>query len=994
MSERRRPWRRPTNSWQTLPQQPKGRRANVFTIPASAPFSATLARGVLQRFGRHLADVTIYLPTRRVARGIAEVFAREAGGATLLPDFRPLGDIDEDELLLTTAEEELDLPPAIAPLRRRLLLATLIRRWKHARDGGTMTFGQAAGLARSLAAVMDEVEQQGASLAGLEDIAPAALASHWAEVKDFLKLIDSEWPKLLRVEGRVNPETHRNAALRALARHLLESPPPGPVIAAGSTGSIPATAELLDSIARLPQGAIVLPGLDCELDAESWERLDPGHPQFTLKQLLDRISVPRAAVQDWAGADPRPECELLLREVLRPAPTTDAWRALAEREDPVLEKGVQHLTLLPAANPAEEAAAIALLLREFVEQPTGTAALVTRDRALARRVTAELSRWNIAIDDSAGRPLSLTPAGSFLCLIAEAADSGFAPVPLLALLKHPLASMGDAALLRRHARALDGHLRGPRPDGGLAGIANALRQAPRDLQSWFTKVIAILAPLEAALMDPEVAIGATLAAHVAAAEQLADVEKLWRGTDGEAANLLVSDLADAATRDLPAIESGSYAPLFRTLADEIAVRPAFGRHPRLAILGPLEARLQTFDLTILGGLNEGSWPASPADDPWFSRPMRTALGLEQPERAIGLSAHDFATLAAGPRVVLTRSLKSEGTPTVASRWIQRLVQLTRGLGLEDRLAPPGAWQQWRETLSHPGEQTPEKPPAPCPPVSERPRRMPVTDIEKWIRDPYAIYAKHVLALKPLDPLDQEIGPLERGSAMHKALERFAQKYPRELPAEAARDLIQIADEVFEELGTPKSVLSLWRPRFARAAEWFVREDRKRRAAITEIFAEIKGETPFQGPAGPFVLHGRADRIDRLRAGGAVILDYKTGAPPSDKQVKAHLSPQLPLEGAMLAVGGFKEIGACGPAEFVYVRIGGAGEPGNFRAIKADAGTLAQEAAARLTERIALFDDPTMGYASRVAPFRADMAGDYDHLARVREWSVSGWREEE
>jgi len=968
--------------------------ANVFTIPTGAPFSATLVKGLRARLSGGpfaLSDLTIYLPTRRAARSMMEIFAREAGGAALLPDFRPLGDVDEDELLLDPLADALELKPAIAPLRRRLLLAALIKHWSEARDYGRIGFGQAAGLAKSLAVVMDEVKTQGADLAKLGELAPLSLAEHWAEVKDFLSLIHSEWPKILKAEDRVNPAAHRNDALHALAKRLASDPPERPIVAAGSTGSIPATADLLGVIAQLPKGFVVLPGLDRELDEDSWSRLDPGHPQFGLKQLLERIGVRRADAADWVPQTGSPQRERILREVLRPAPTTDAWRALADGNVAELAAGLDGLSLVAAADPAEEASVIALLLREVLETPSHTAALVTRDRALARRVTAELGRWDIAIDDSAGRPLSQTEVGAFLCLIAEAADSGFAPVPLLALLKHPLARMGeDAAIFRGRGRELDLKLRGPRPDSGLDGIAAAIAGADEALKTWFTQVAAALAPFAKILSQPEVAIGDALAAHIAAAERLAPEQNLWRGPAGATAHQFVRELSEAAA-DLPPVEARSYAALFRTLIDEPSVRPPFGRHPRLAILGPLEARLQHFDLVVLGGLNEGSWPPSAADDPWFSRPMRRTLGLEQPERAIGLSAHDFATLAAGPRVVLTRALKAEGAPTVASRWLQRLEQLAAGLKIEQALAPRTDYRRILAVLSDPGVPERIKPPSPRPPVAARPRKLPFTDIEKWVRDPYAIYAKRILKLRPLDPLGAEIGPMERGTALHRALELFVRRFPRELPADAAMQLVAIAEEVFR--GVPKATLAIWRPRFLRAALWFVELERKRRADIAESFVEITGERAFPGPAGDFILTGRADRIDRLHAGGGVIIDYKTGAPPSNPQVLAHLAPQLPLEGAVLMAGGFKEIGALEPAELVYVRISGGAQAGEFKPVKTDAKAIALEAAERLARRIAQFDDEGMAYESRVGPLFAKYAGDYDHLARVREWSASGWRGE-
>ena len=992
--------------------------ATVFTIPAGAPFAETLARGLKARLKADtdpfaLSRATVFLPTRRAMRTLADAFARVLGGAVLLPEIRALGDVDEDEFLFDAALPDLDLPPEIADLRRRLLLATLIERWDQRQRDGKLSFAQAAALARALASFLDEVETQGADLARLDALAPAALAEHWAEVKGFLAILREQWPQLLAAESALNPAARRNLALAALCERYRTSPPAGPVIAAGSTGSIPATAELLKTIAQLPEGAVILPGLDRELDQTSWDSLDPGHPQFGMKQLLERIGVARADVADWDGTLARPR-ETLWRETLRPAPTTDAWRALAERGGDEIARGLDGLSLIEAAHPGEEAAVIALLLREALESPGQSAALVTPDRNLARRVASELKRWDIAIDDSAGQPLAHTPPGAFLCLLSEAADSGFAPVPLLALLKHPLAACGEApAGFRAKVRALDRFcLRGPRPDPGLDGIRRMIAHAMKDernetrrhaaaeIAPWFESVAHLLSPLADAMNAERLAIADMVALQVKTAEALAAANdeageaRLWRGEAGDAAAALVTTLSESAA-DLPLIAPSSYPALFRALAQETAVRSTRGRHPALAILGPLEARLQSFDLTVLSGLNEGTWPAAAAADAWLSRPMRAALGLEQPERRIGLSAHDFAALASGPRVVLTRAQKAEGSPTIAARWWQRLEQLTKGLGLHQRLAPSTDYVALARRLAEPaGRAEPMKRPAPCPPVAARPRSLSVTEIETWLRDPYAIYAKHVLKLAPLDALDAAIGPLERGTAVHAALERFTKKYLDGLPPDAARRLIDIAQEVFDELSIPKAARALWFPRFAHAAQWFVREERRRRDAIARSHVEIKGACEFDGPAGRFRLRARADRIDEFRAGGAAVVDYKTGNPPTKTQVESLIAPQLPLEGVILKAGGFTDTGKLQPAELLYIRFGGGAEPGELRSIGGDVAALVAEAEAKLVQRIADFDNKDTAYLPRVKPFRADQPGDYDHLARVREWSLSGWEGEE
>jgi len=982
------------------------KRPHIFTIAPSAPFADTLARGLISRLGSDplaLSSATVYLPTRRAARTFGDAFAKVLGGAALLPQFKPLGDSDEDELLFESGSGGLELLPAIAPLRRQFLLARLVRQWDRSARGGQLSFAQCAVLADSLAKVMDEVETQGCDLSKLEALAPETLASHWEGVSQFLALLRDHWPAILASENAMNPAARRNLALQTLAKRLETAPPAGFVIAAGSTGSIPATAQLLAVIARLPQGAVVLPGLDRRLDTESWATLDPGHPQFGLAQLLKTIGVERDEVKDWSPGETNSAREFLLSETLRPAPTTDAWRALADRGLQDIQPGLQDLALVEAADPAQEALSIALALREALEIPGRTAALVTPDRNLARRVAAEMARWSISIDDSAGRPLAHTAAGTFLCLLAEAAQARFAPVALLALLKHPFARRGqEGAAFRAQARRLDRWcLRGPRPDPGLDGISRAIanahaarfpppEKALAELAVWWREIADLLTPLEQVFAEQETSIERLLETQIAAAQALACDRDggciLWSDTDGEAAFELAASLKLAA-ENLAAIEPSSWPALFRSLAMKMPVRSAVGRHPRLAILGPLEARLQQFDLMVLGGLNEGSWPQAAGHDPWFSRPMRTKLGLEQPERAIGLSAHDFSMLAAGPRVLLTRAMKADGAPTIPSRWLQRLAQLTRGLGLSDLLADGQIYAELAAQLMD-VPQGPRLPrPKPTPPVETRPRRLSVTEIETWLRDPYAIYAKHVLRLRPLDALDEAIGPLERGTALHKALEIFVARTRNRLPDDAVAQLVTIADEVFARAGIPKAALALWRPRFLGAARGFVDWQRSRQAMIAASHLEIKGRMTI----GDFELTGVADRIDILTNGTAAILDYKTGATPSPRQVTQLLSPQLPLEAAMLAQDGFN-IGKFIAEELIYLSLASEDKARQPLPIE-DGVALAQRAVQELQRRITWFNDPATPYRPRVRPFRADIAGDYDHLARVREWSPTGWTEE-
>ncbi|HEY1613963.1 MAG TPA: double-strand break repair protein AddB [Rhizomicrobium sp.] len=986
--------------------------SRIFTIPAGTGFAEALARGVIARLDAEreplrLADATIFLPTQRATRTLSEAFARVLGGAALLPRIRALGDGEDD--FQSGSSEDLALLPAIDPVRRRLLLATLVLRWHENTGRPAPGFAQAASLARSLAGFLDEAETQQADLGRLETLAPAALAEHWQTVRDFLVTLRDSWPDVLAAENALDPSCRRNALLAALAQRYRDNPVQQPVIAAGTTGSIPATAGLLAAIATLPHGMVVLPALDRELDEASWEQLGPGHAQYGLKQVLARLGVSRAEIADWTPTAEDTPRLTMLREALRPAPTTDAWRALAEHDPSPIARGLDGITVLEAAHPGEEATSIALMLREAIEQSGRSAALVTPDRALARRVAGELARWDIAIDDSAGTPLARTPPGTFLSLLAEAAAEQFTPVALLALLKHPLASGGVAqAVFRRSVRALDRLvLRGPRPDARLAGIAKAIARARHeagdsalapvlgDVAHWFAELTVCLAPFAEVMARTQTPLDALVRCHSETAERLAandttsGAELLWRNEAGEQAGKFVGDLLTAGA-NLPDIAPSAYPSLFAMMAEERAVRPPFGRHPRLAILGPLEARLQQFDVVVLGGLNEATWPQTASADPWLSRPMREALGFESPERAIGLAAHDFATLAAAPRVVLTRALKVDGTPTVASRWLQRLRQLARGLGLENRLACVAPYAVYAQLLSKPDDPiAAEKRPEPRPPVSVRPRRLSATGVEEWIRDPYAIYAKHVLRLKPLQPLEAEIGPMDRGSVIHAILEQFIRDGAG--GDDALANLIARADATFADHDIPQATLALWRPRFVRAAKWLVIEEGRRQRDILRSFVELKGETIFEGPAGPFTLNARADRIDLLHAGGASIIDYKTGLPPSDSQVQS-FAPQLPLEALILERGGFAEIGVCEATQLVYIRFAGGAVAGDYHLVKGDLRDLLTKTERRLVDYIAAFDSEDTPYLPREAPFRAAMSNDYDHLSRMREWAVAGWED--
>jgi ATP-dependent helicase/nuclease subunit B len=987
----------------------------LFTIASGIPFLDALADGIEAEAGSDalaLSRVTVLLPTRRACRALRDTFLRRSDGRpTLLPRLRPIGDVDDDELALAGGEEleqggDLDLPPAIQPLRRRLMLARAIL--KLAAAEGDIGPPQAIDLSAELAHLLDQVQTERLSFERLAKLVPDELAEHWRRTIDFLKILTEAWPKILETEGAIDPAERRNRALAALARHWTEHPPAGPVYAAGSTGSIPATADLLGVIARLPQGAVVLPGLDRDLDAESWAKLDETHPQFGLRQLLERLQIDRAAVREWphgAEAGAAAARRGLLSAALRPAATTAGWQAMRMFGS----QSVADIARIDCAHPQQEAQVIALLLREALEVEGRTAALITPDRDLARRVAAELGRFGIAIDDSAGRPLGATPPMTFLRLVAEVACEGVAPAPLLAAFKHPLAAGGLAPVeFRANARLLElAALRGPRPAGGFDGLIEALRASrhreARELAPWLTRLgeqareMTVLAAGDASPADL-VRAHVRLAEAWAASDAETGTQRLWAGEAGEAAAAFMAELADAA-RDLEPIRGRTYPALLEACLAGRVIRPTWGGHPRLQILGPLEARLIGVDLAILGGLNEGTWPQDAEADPWMSRPMRASFGLSAPERRVGLSAHDFVQACGAPSVVMTRALRVEGTPTVPSRWLQRLDAVLEAAGLESELARRPeliAWQAW---LDETDRQVPAGPPAPRPPVKARPRRLSVTEIEKWRRDPYVIYARHVLKLHPLEPLDADPGAADRGIVIHDALAEFVKAYPAALPADALDRLLDIGRRRFGPMLSRPGVWAFWWPRFEAIARWFITHDaERRRGGVVPIGIEATGGLAIPARGGEFTLAARADRIDRLPDGTLAIIDYKTGAPPDTRAVMDGFAPQLPLEAAIAAVGGFRDVPAAAVSQLRHWRLSGGNPPGEECPIdgaKLDRGRttvpepmiLAEQAMVGVKTLVERFDDPATPYHARPWPEHGLRYNDYAHLARIKEWSA-------
>lgn len=1034
---------------------------HVFTIPPGVPFLPTLADALVS--GRLVGElgtdpfalgaVTLYLPTRRAARALAAVLSQRLGGAALLPRMVPLGEADAAEFDLA-ANPLLETPgqalfPPIPPLERRLILARLVQGWSEALDrrlvrlDDDVPFGvpsspaDAVALAADLERLMDELTVEGLPWDGVAAAVEAEHSEYFSLTLDFLKIAAENWPKILRERASSDPVARARALILAEADRLRRDRPPDPVIVAGSTGSVPATATLIAAVAALPRGAVVLPGLDRELDPLGWNAIEHGegdarivvhgHPQAVLHRLLgpDGLRIDREAVSELGQAEPAAAARArTLSQALRPADTTDAWALIPPADRlATAEAGMAGLAVAEAVDEREEALIAAIALRETLERPGATAALVTPDRGLALRVSAELARWGIVAEDSAGTSLARSAAGRLARLAAELA-ADVTPERAIALLAHPLVRLGlGRSEVVRGAAALEiGALRGPAPvPPGFGGMRTAIAdqraatgrvpRAKRRLKpvDW-DLATEILLRLEATFADFACAPGgdcdlvAVALGHRAACDRLidgvADDDPALRDGSLDALDALFDDLALSGTTALPG-RFGDYPAFFTALARERVVTGAGGpAHPRLRLLGLLEARLLDFDRIVLGGLDEGTWPIRTVTDAFLSRPMRDRIGLSPPERRIGQSSHDFVQALGHRDAVITRAAKREGTPTVPSRFLQRLRAFAGEACWQGAVAAGERFRGYAAALDRGREPPPTRltQPKPKPDPALFPRRLSVTEIETLVRDPYAIFARHVLGLEPLDTVAARPGASDRGSLIHDILSQFADAFPEAIddPVLANLRLFDLGANAFAPIEDAYPELyAEWFPRYERMAEAFLAWETARRPDLARVHAEKAGRWVIPLGNETFTLTGRADRIEARRDGGFCIVDFKTGAPPSNRTVAVGFSPQLTLEAAMLMHGAFDGLRASGAPDLVYIHASGGREPFRLYPVKPPQGdprtveAIVAEHVERLRGLIARFLAGEAAYVSRPYPKYARSYGEYDHLARVLEWSLAG-----
>jgi ATP-dependent helicase/nuclease subunit B len=990
----------------------------IYNIPASRPFADNLVRGILKKYGHdplELNNIILLLPNRRSCRSVQEAFLRATEGKpSFLPRMQPLGDVGDEDFILKTSLGEVDsqLPCVMSATRQRLLLATLIEKFQGGYIGkNKITLVQSTNLAIDLAALLDEVQRRNLSLERLHDIVPDDLAKHWQITLDFMDIIVKNWPQILADNAMIDAGTHRNITLELLAKHWQKNPPQNIVIAAGSTGSAPATANLLKVIAKMPNGMVVLPGLDQLMDEDSWGHIDETHPQMGLKLLLTHLEAPRVNVQLWneyssIGTPPLDPKEKLISQIMLPASSSDKWQNI----EYIADDTIKFLSRIDAPTLQDEARVIALIFRQTLEIPGKTAALITNDKNLAARVISIMETWGVQLDNSAGTPLSQVAKCIFMRLVARMVTDDMSPISLLACLKHPITrcKMGAAQFNKKLREIEITALRGLRISGGIEGIRTALKESGKaELTSFLADIEKILQPFSKLMNSKLASFEQIIEAHVNVALELAQTdeisgeEHLWGCDEGEALHEFLEELKEASSQfgDIP---PSQYYGIFEALLAGRAYRPKYGSHPRLNILSPMEARMQGFDLCILGGMNEGSWPANVDSGPWMSRPMRKAFGLPLPEMQVGQAAHDFIQALGAPEVILTRSEKIDGTATISSRWLMRLDALLNICGKKHLIKPTTQWLEIGRLISAPdGKVMPCHPPSPAPPEQARPLEFSVTCIKELMCDPYAYYADKILRLKKLDPIDMEPSNREFGKIAHKVIEKFVAAYEN-IPAIARLDfIIDNWNKMLENNHIPQAMRAFWQPRFQSIAEQLIQKEQLVRLT-SKVSGEVQGAYKIILDDGrEFKITARADRIEQTKDGAIRIIDYKSSKLQNiAKALLTGILPQMPLEALMANNNGFEGVNQGNVKELEYWILAGKRDKNPAILEESISGMLCGsrnlDYRKNIDELIAItasgvvklanvFSKGATSYKSCPDPERMPDSNGFEHLARRSEW---------
>lgn len=939
----------------------------IYSIPFSAPFLETIADYLLSRQSTFsLSQWTIFLPTHRAGQALSDIlFRKEKEKTFVLPRILSLGDLDPEEIVLSSQEgtEKLSFPrPIISAYRRKLLLASLISKFQY--TDHPISFDQALIWAESLLSFIDEMQTEGIDLKTLKDVSftSGGHAEHLEKIQKFLTLLGENWDKILEDEYCIESIVWQRQLMKAQADFLEKQQKDAPLMIAGSMGTIDSTSHLIKVIAHLNNGVVILSGFQQDL---STEILSPHHPQFLLRRLLDKIEVSPLEVQKL---DLNKKSSLFLEHIF-----DDQCKA-EERVASCLE----NIQYVEASDEGEEARLVAIAIRKSLEEGKRKIVCISPNQKLLRRISTELRFWSLSVFREK-KPLIEEKTGSFLHLISLWFSEPFPAVSVASTFKHVFVSkkketwlLFEKYVLGRWGGTLSfdalDYFSGRRTGEIDVQKEEEVKVFYQELKGFFQSF-----PHERSLgfyLDKMEKILQWLL------ESDKKIEEIFLSEDPQTASEFQQLWADLRKSSSLMMEHPKQVSdiFFNLLSRHQAGNIRAENNDIILFMSPAEARFIEADFTILVGLNEGTWPAEVRVDPFFSSSMRHHIGLPSVENKIGQSAHDFLSFLCreGP-ILVTRSLKTGGSPSVPSRFLSHLtlflnkhsVQFSSGENLKG----------WMKSLTEVPRLKNLLPPAPIPPVSHRPKKLSITDIGVLLKDPYSIYAKHILKLVPLNGFASKDKARLFGLFAHHFLHRW-HSHPEDFMRDA---WVEKAKFLFECYMGPIDQARLWWEKFLLLFDW-VKGKKKLKNSLTEV----KGEMILAQDASLFTIFGRADRID-WNENEAILIDYKTGAPPSLSDIKKGKAHQLALEALILLKNGFNGV----PSQVALKELQYWGLlSGEIVSIKEeDLPAVVSQTRENLENLIESFQREDMPYLSY--PKGVVKGGPYDHLSRVQEWSTIG-----
>lgn len=932
----------------------------IYSVSFSQLFLGSIADYLLSRTSDFaLSEWTVYLPTRRSCMVLEEtLFQKNPQTSFILPRIVALGETTPEELILMSSElvEELSLLPAvIRPSRRRLLLATLIEKFRYSERG--MGADLALKWADKLTAILDEMRTHDVNLKTLKEIGPVSgHAEHWEKIHTFLSLVSNHWDSILEEEQAVESITWQKRILDAYAHFLKTQGTRKPIMIAGSLGTIPSTANLIQAISKLPNGVVVLPGLE---KIKQKEPVSPRHPQFFLFALLEKLDINPCHVEyltDTQHFDTDTSCH-------------------KKSEFQGIEIQCENLSYMEASDQAEEARLVAISIRKALEEGKKKIVCVATDQALLKRINTELEVWDIVPLSPQSRSLIDTNLGSFLHLVTLGLSNPFPVVALASLCKHALSKKTeDWNLFERYI------LRKWTGSYSLQALDYAVQRAENqmDLDTW-NQVADFYNQLKKLLMDRDGTHSLKyylkkidtflrwLAEHDEPAESLF---LILCPEEAESFQTLWEDLHKSG--DLEIVHPQNLSDVFFTLLQQPYQALVGGHTQEVLLLPPADARFIDADLKILAGLNEGVWPLEPPKDPFFTYNMRQSLKLPPLESKIGQSAHDFLSCLCGPGdKLITRSLRIGGVPSIPSRFLSYLHLGLKRKGL--KLHSSNELKQWSRDLYLPPQKITLGIPAPCPPANLRPNRLSVTEIGLLLKDPYSIYAKHILKLTELNFFSNQHQYRSFGIFVHECLHEWNRDFNKtEAPSflNRAKFLFGLHFGSWEEN-------RFWWEKFLNLLKWVSLQ-----SPWSNTVTEIRGEIVLPIGDHLFTLFGKADRID-WNEQSLRIIDYKTGGVPSGSSVKSGESPQLLLEALIFYKNGFSGLPIAPLTSLEYWGV----LTEEKVILKDDLNLFISNIEQRLQKLMTSFLNDSTPYLSYPKGKLSDYS--YDHLSRFQEWHMGG-----